>query len=67
MSKMDDGRVGMELNLEENYDEPIPREYSKCWPKDWIPQDCPGARAIALNYTTDPYLWRPVWIKKRNR
>lgn len=40
---------------------------SRCWPQDWLPQDCPGARVIALNYTTDPYLWRPVWISKRCR
>lgn len=43
------------------------QEYSNCWPKDWIPKDCPGARVIAVNYTTDPYLWRPLWVKKRNR
>lgn len=42
-------------------------EYSTCWPKDWLPMDCPGARVIAVNYTTDPYLWRPVWVKKQNR
>lgn len=41
--------------------------YTPCWPQDWLPVDCPGVRVIALNYTTDPYLWRPVWIKKRNR
>ncbi|XP_037031863.1 uncharacterized protein LOC119071192 isoform X2 [Bradysia coprophila] len=41
--------------------------YSKCWPGDWLPLDCPGVRVISLNYTTDPYLWRPVWIKKRIR
>lgn len=29
--------------------------------------DCPGVRVISLNYTTDPYLWRPSWVKKRNR
>lgn len=40
---------------------------SRCWPKDWLPKDCPGVRIIALNYTTDPYLWRPVWISKRSR
>lgn len=40
---------------------------SRCWPQDWLPQDCPGVRVIALNYTTDPYLWRPVWISKRCR
>lgn len=42
-------------------------DYSKCWPGDWLPLDCPGVRVIALNYTTDPYLWRPVWVKKHNR
>lgn len=40
---------------------------SSCWPRDWLPKDCPGVRVIALSYTTDPYLWRPVWIKKRHR
>lgn len=43
------------------------QSYSKCWPSDWLPLDCPGVRVIALNYKTDPYLWRPVWIKKRVR
>ncbi|XP_053946280.1 uncharacterized protein LOC128855424 [Anastrepha ludens] len=41
--------------------------YSKCWPADWLPLDCPGVRVIALNYTTDPYLWRPLWKKKEPR
>lgn len=41
--------------------------YSPCWPGDWLPLDCPGVRVIAVNYTTDPYLWRPLWVKKRNR
>lgn len=40
---------------------------SECWPKDWLPIDCPGVRVIALTYTTDPYLWRPVWIKGQSR
>lgn len=40
---------------------------SLCWPRDWLPQDCPGARVIALNYTTDRYLWQPVWMAKRYR
>ncbi|XP_068084928.1 protein SERAC1 isoform X2 [Anabrus simplex] len=43
------------------------QEYSRCWPRDWLPLDCPGVRVIALNYTTDPFLWRPLWMKKRNR
>lgn len=42
-------------------------EYSKCWPGDWLPLDCPGVRVIAINYTTDPYLWRPVWKNKEDR
>lgn len=42
-------------------------DYSRCWPGDWLPLDCPGVRVIAVNYTTDPYLWRPLWIRKRNR
>lgn len=41
--------------------------YSPCWPRDWLPKDCPGVRVIAVNYTTDPFLWRPVWITKRIR
>lgn len=41
--------------------------WSPCWPGDWLPLDCPGVRVISLSYTTDPYLWRPVWITKRNR
>ncbi|KAL1122787.1 hypothetical protein AAG570_003113 [Ranatra chinensis] len=42
-------------------------EYSKCWPRDWLPMDCPHVRVIAVNYTTDPYLWRPFWMSKRLR
>lgn len=41
-------------------------EYSDCWPRDWLGKDVPGVRVIAVNYTTD-ILWRPLWIKKRNR
>lgn len=41
--------------------------YSKCWPGDWLPIDCPGVRVIAVNYTTDQYLWRPLWKKKEPR
>ncbi|XP_046386017.1 uncharacterized protein LOC124155891 [Ischnura elegans] len=42
-------------------------QYSECWPRDWLPKDCPGMRVIAINYSTDPFLWRPVWIRKKNR
>ncbi|KAL5290717.1 hypothetical protein ACFFRR_010217 [Megaselia abdita] len=41
--------------------------YSKCWPGDWLPIDCPGVRVIAIDYTTDKYLWRPVWKEKERR
>ncbi|XP_047518625.1 uncharacterized protein LOC125058565 isoform X3 [Pieris napi] len=41
--------------------------YSPCWPKDWIKEDFPGARVISINYTSDPYLWRPLWIKEIKR
>ncbi|XP_023717450.1 uncharacterized protein LOC111869850 isoform X2 [Cryptotermes secundus] len=54
-----------DARMQDNNNEPEP--YSKCWPRDWLPQDCPGVRVIALNYTTDPYLWRPLWVTKRNR
>uniref|UniRef100_A0A1A9ZA14 Protein SERAC1 n=1 Tax=Glossina pallidipes TaxID=7398 RepID=A0A1A9ZA14_GLOPL len=41
--------------------------YSKCWPGDWLPLDCPGVRVMAVDYTTDSYLWRPVWKNKETR
>ncbi|KAG6455831.1 hypothetical protein O3G_MSEX009428 [Manduca sexta] len=41
--------------------------YSTCWPKDWIKVDFPGARVISINYTSDPYLWRPLWIRGNKR
>lgn len=41
-------------------------EFSDCWPRDWLCKDFPNSRVIAVNYTTD-ILWRPLWIKKRNR
>lgn len=48
--------------------ETIAREtISQCWPQDWLPLDCPNTRIIALNYDTDPYLWRPIWLKKQKR
>ncbi|XP_013174481.1 PREDICTED: uncharacterized protein LOC106122889 [Papilio xuthus] len=41
--------------------------YSPCWPRDWIKIDFPGARVLSINYTSDPYLWRPLWIKESKR
>ncbi|CAG9789880.1 unnamed protein product [Diatraea saccharalis] len=43
------------------------RCYSSCWPRDWIKEDYPDARVISINYTSDPYLWRPLWIKESKR
>lgn len=43
------------------------RCYSPCWPRDWVKVDYPGARVISINYTSDPYLWRPLWIKESKR
>ncbi|XP_066248528.1 protein SERAC1 [Euwallacea similis] len=40
--------------------------FSGCWPKDWLPQDCPNVRVLAINYTTD-VLWRPMWQKMKAR
>lgn len=58
------GLLGNEVEQDNNNEN---EPYSKCWPRDWLPKDCPGVRVIALNYTTDPYLWRPPWVTKRNR
>lgn len=40
---------------------------TECWPKDWLPYDCPNVRISAINYDTDPYLWRPIWYPARKR
>lgn len=40
---------------------------SQCWPKDWLPLDFPTARVCAINYDTDPHLWRPIWYPSRKR
>lgn len=40
---------------------------SQCWPKDWLPIDFPTARVCAINYDTDPHLWRPIWYPSQQR
>lgn len=42
-------------------------ERSQCWPKDWLGADFPKARVCAINYDTDPHLWRPIWYPSRKR
>ncbi|CAG9765251.1 unnamed protein product [Ceutorhynchus assimilis] len=41
-------------------------DFSSCWPKDWLPDDCPGVRVLGINYSTDK-LWRPLWEKMKRR
>ena len=64
LQRLWDRLLGNEVEQDNNNEN---EPYSKCWPRDWLPKDCPGVRVIALNYTTDPYLWRPLWVTKRNR
>lgn len=40
-------------------------QLSSCWPRDWLPLDCPYARVISINYTT--FLWKPIWNKNCHR
>lgn len=44
-------------------DEPAPCEfykYTKCWPRDWLPVDCPEVRVIGVNYETNISMWAPM-------
>lgn len=43
------------------------KEFTNCWPRDWLPLDCPYVRVITISYSTDPYLWRPIWLRKPAR
>lgn len=43
------------------------KEFTNCWPRDWLPLDCPYVRVITISYSTDPYLWRPIWFRKTDR
>ncbi|XP_050421180.1 protein SERAC1 isoform X2 [Adelges cooleyi] len=43
------------------------KEFTNCWPRDWLPLDCPYVRVITISYSTDPYLWRPIWLRKSIR
>lgn len=68
-SKQNDERMcilGKDFDSGKKEDDWIDESYSKCWPKDWIPNDCPNVRVIAVNYSTDS-LWYPVWTQKRQR
>lgn len=43
------------------------KEFTNCWPRDWLPLDCPYVQVITISYSTDPYLWRPIWLSKPAR
>lgn len=66
IAKIDNSMCVNHENDDDKKSDVTHKEYSDCWPRDWLCKDCPGVRVIAVNYTTD-ILWRPVWIKKRNR
>ncbi|KAI8130140.1 SERAC1-like [Lucilia cuprina] len=68
-SKCQDDNKCSEQTRKGKSSKPSPNDpnYSRCWPGDWLPIDCPGVRVIALNYTTDQHLWRPLWKKKEPR
>jgi len=34
------------------------KDYTYCWPKDWLPKDVPGLRVLGINYTTSLSHWR---------
>nr|CAD7198721.1 unnamed protein product [Timema douglasi] len=33
---------------------------SVCWPRDWLPKDCPNLRVIGVNYDTAISSWAPL-------
>ncbi|XP_034235371.1 protein SERAC1-like isoform X2 [Thrips palmi] len=33
--------------------------YSRCWARDWLPNDCPNVRVLGINYTTTLSQWFP--------
>lgn len=34
------------------------KEFTKCWPKDWLSEDVPGLRVLAIDYPTALSNWR---------
>lgn len=56
----------VEEEIEFEDEEANVENFSRCWPQDWLPQDCPGVRILGINYTTD-VLWRPLWQKRQPR
>ncbi|KAK3919092.1 Protein SERAC1 [Frankliniella fusca] len=34
-------------------------QYSRCWARDWLPQDCPNVRVLGINYTSTLSQWFP--------
>ncbi|XP_046995280.1 protein SERAC1 isoform X5 [Schistocerca americana] len=34
--------------------------YTPCWPRDWLPKDCPYLRIVGVNYDTTISRWSPT-------
>lgn len=42
-------------------------QYSQCWARDWLPQDCPNVRVLGVNYATTLSQWFPKCPKQNMR
>ncbi|XP_025833566.1 protein SERAC1 isoform X1 [Agrilus planipennis] len=42
-------------------------EYTQCWPKDWLPEDCKHLRIIGINYDTNLSMWAPICPMERTK
>ncbi|XP_028129423.1 protein SERAC1 isoform X2 [Diabrotica virgifera virgifera] len=36
------------------------KEYTHCWPRDWLPEDIGNLRIIGVNYDTSLSMWTPI-------
>ena len=41
--------------------------YSRCWARDWLPNDCPNVRVLGINYTTTLSQWSPKCPNQNTR
>lgn len=41
----------------EGHEEGEEIEDTQCWPRDWLPHDCPNARIIAVDYDSFVTRW----------
>ncbi|XP_046689234.1 protein SERAC1 isoform X3 [Homalodisca vitripennis] len=40
------------------------KSYTLCWPKDWLPQDCPSIRVLGVDYESRLSDWFPTCSEK---